>query len=69
MNRKPIYHKDDPRWRIISVPNGLWQAQYRTREPNFRDNRIDPYVAMGQPRSQPEALAQMDELAKGFRKT
>jgi len=27
MNRKPIYHKDDSKYRIASCPGGQWQFQ------------------------------------------
>ena len=34
-NRKPIL-SDDRKFRIISVPNGLWQVQTRTAEHGTR---------------------------------
>jgi hypothetical protein len=27
MNRQPIYHEQSREYRVISAPNGLWQAQ------------------------------------------
>jgi len=73
IKREPIYHSDR-RYRIVSAPNGLWQAQHN-RNPDQPGQRGDPKVkgkpwtphdpweAIAKPTSYAVAEVQMNEAA------
>jgi len=66
MNRKPIYHETNPRFRVISVPNGQWQAQRRLDVPS--SNTVDPWANIGGPDPIDVAQARMQAAAETKKK-
>ena len=55
MNRKPVYF--GAKKRIISCPNGLWQAQQHSGREATRE--YDPWVPLGPPTDYETAMARM----------
>jgi hypothetical protein len=55
MNRKPVYFGKDKR--IISSPNGLWQAQ--KKHPGKATREYDPWEAVGPPTDFETAMSRM----------
>lgn len=51
-NRRPVYASDSKR-RVISAPNGLWQAQQRRAFPQSRTD--SGWDDLGSPQSYPRA--------------
>ena len=66
MNRRPIYHPNNPRYRIVSVPNGLWEVQHDTyKDGDMRRPTYDPWVSLGyRPTTREHALQQMQHVAR-----
>jgi hypothetical protein len=56
MNRKPVYF--GTKKRIISCPNGLWQAQRHTGKDSKRE--FDPWEALGPPTDYEAALSRIN---------
>lgn len=58
-NRRPVYGRSNADGvrasRVVSVQNGLWQAQRRTSNPPSRER--DPWESMGRPLPWAEACA------------
>ena len=45
--RAPIYSKKDPKFRVISGPNGIWIFQcLGTRPPDALSCRVDPWMTL-----------------------
>lgn len=57
MNRKPVYFGADKR--IVSCPNGLWQAQKHSGKEATRE--FDPWVALGPPSDYEAAKSRMNK--------
>jgi hypothetical protein len=55
MDRKPVYL--DTKKRIISCPNGLWQAQKHSGREATRE--YDPWEALGPPTDFETAMSRM----------
>lgn len=61
MNRLPVYHEKNERYRIRSMPRGLWQYEYKSlySKPN---NKVDPWQPLTRPAAYNIAKAQLDTL-------
>jgi hypothetical protein len=59
VNRKPIYHKDTREYRVVSKPNGMWVAQYRSGQ-GKREH--DPWSDQQQPTTLERAVERMYQL-------
>ncbi len=65
-NRAPILCPGNPKYRMVSVPNGLWQAQhYVGILPDSGTRENDPWVAIARPTSFSVAEGQMIAAAEG----
>jgi hypothetical protein len=63
MNRQPEYAQNNPGYRIVSVPNGLWRLQERREGEGTRTS--DPWVSMSPSMEHREAREVLGRYAKG----
>lgn len=61
-DRQPVYH-DKHRFRIISAPNGMWQAQTLAHDKGGT-REIDPWRNLGHPTTREGAEARMNAAAQ-----
>ena len=61
MSRKPVYHDNDNQYRIISLPNGLWQAQRYSGQKGTRET--DPWLPISRPCERAVALTYLPAKA------
>lgn len=57
MNHHTTYHKQDPNYRVVSAPHGMWVAQQRCNMQGTRE--CDPWENMHGPKPYDVAIAVM----------
>ena len=54
MAREPVYARNNPEYRIVSLPNNLWRVQ--ELQPFQATRTFDPWLPLGQPKEYKDAV-------------